>query len=98
MTTTGAPVLKLYGVFKLMPQRFVSSTFSGVTVGSLAPAASGSSVSTLAKLLPETVPWLETCVASGGTGLAITASNTMVIDLPAGKTPMDRLTVSACGA
>src|SRR5689334_22346016 len=41
---------------RLIERTVVSGRSTGVTVGSLAPPAAGSSVSTLLKLLPETVP------------------------------------------
>src|ERR1051325_8078143 len=69
---------------------------TGVTVGSPGAAVSGSSVRTAPKLLPETVPWLETCVVLvGDIGLLIVTWKVMVTLSPAGIVPMLRLTLPA---
>src|SRR5438105_12103106 len=60
----------------------------GVTVGFAAPPTDGSSVSTLLKLLPETVPWFETCaVVLLGHGLLTVTRNLMMMLLLAGSVP-----------
>src|SRR5205814_9939112 len=68
-----------------------------VTVGSLAPPTLGSSVRTLAKLPPETVPCVETCLARGG--VFTVAEYLIVMLFVAGKVPIVTLTNSPdCGA
>ena len=55
-----------------------------VTVGLFDPPTSGSSVSTLAKLLPETVPCVESWQTEAGILLLIVTLNLMVVLLPLG--------------
>ena len=63
----------------------VGAIFSVVTVGFADPVMLGSSVNTLLKLLPETVPWLEIEQSPNGNGLSIFTLNTIVIFLSCGK-------------
>src|SRR6266568_2926231 len=75
----------------------VAVTSIKVTVGSLAPPTLGSSVRTLAKLLPETVPCVLTCLSSGG--VFTVAEYLIVMLFVAGKVPIVTLTNSPdCGA
>lgn len=61
----------------------------GERVGSLGVPVSGSSVSTVVKPEPETVPWLEMLFTPAGMGgLFIKALKTMMRRLPAGSVPM----------
>src|SRR5438270_3965414 len=57
-----------------------------VTVGSAAPPTFGSSVRTLEKLPPLTVPWFEMAVAA--VGLLIVTANFTITDFPGGNVPM----------
>ncbi len=63
----------------------VGAMFRLVTVGLAVPATPGSSVSTLEKLEPVTVPWLLTEQTPSGNGLSMVTRKTMVIVLSSGK-------------
>jgi hypothetical protein len=73
---------------------------TGVTVGSLEVPVSGSSVRIVVKLLPDTDPWVLTCVTAG-CGLLMVPRNVIVKDLPAASVKPEPLpftvTVSTVG-
>src|SRR5690242_12414091 len=70
-----------------------------VTVGSLGVTVSGSSVSTLAKLPPDTVPWLATLLTPAGSGGPFTVTRKrMTTRWFAGSVPMASGKFANCGA
>ena len=70
-----------------------------VTVGSLGAGVRGSSVSTLAKFEPETVPWFATLFTPAGSGGPLTVTRkTIVTCWPAGSVPMLTGKPAASGA
>src|SRR5262245_26076867 len=61
--------------------------WTGVSVGLLVPATSGSSVKTVVKFVPEILPWLDT-FGPPRYGLLIVTWNMMVTEAPARSVPI----------
>src|SRR5262245_10164706 len=94
MVVVNVAVAPLATVWLVIAVVTTAGTHSVVQVGSVAPPTVGSSVMTLLKLLPETVPGLQTLITPAGTGLLPVTWNIIVMLLPAGRVPRAWLIVS----
>ena len=68
-------------------------TVSGVMVASVSPGTTGSSVTTSASWLLDTVPWLETELTPAGKGSLMVTWKEIVTELPPGIVPTSTLTL-----